>query len=150
MRVIAGWRTAKAWSSYLPKAFVDAQFEFYEKVLSGTKELKPRWNRAMAFTESALGEALGKLYCERFFDESSKAKALSIVENVRAALESRLKEVDWMLSESTRASALEKMSRFKIKIGYPDVWIDYTSFEPLVTDSFVAMGIKSHAFEVRR
>jgi predicted metalloendopeptidase len=144
------WHTAKAWSSHLPKAFVDAEFEFYEKVLSGTQELKPRWKRAMAMTESALGEALGKLYCAKFFDEGCKAKALTIVENVRAALEGRLREVDWMLSDSTREAALLKMGRFKIKIGYPDVWIDYSPFAPAAGDSFVEMGIKSHAFEVRR
>jgi putative endopeptidase len=71
----------------------------------------------MAFTESALGEALGKLYCKKYFDEDSKAKALTVVENVRAALEARLKEVDWLLSDSTREAALEKMSSFNVKIG---------------------------------
>ena len=150
------WRTAKAWSSYLPKAFVDTSFEFYEKILSGTQELKPRWKRAMAMTESSLGEALGKLYCAKYFDESCKGtlpckppselhctlpcvpllcavltccflpfcllplrlyliccagKALAIVENVRKALETRLKEVDWMLADSTRESARQPVSQ---------------------------------------
>jgi|EP01043_Picozoa_sp_COSAG02_P060566 putative endopeptidase len=75
----------------------------------------------MAFTESALGEALGKLYCQKYFSEDSKGKALAVVENVRAALEARLKEVDWLLSDSTREAALEKMSRFNVKIGCVDV-----------------------------
>jgi predicted metalloendopeptidase len=105
---------------------------------------------AMAFTESALGEALGKLYCARYFDDKCKAKALAIVESVRQALEARLKEVDWMLSDRTREAALLKMSRFKIKIGYPDEWIDYSTFRPAPGDSFVQMGIKSFAFEVGR
>ena len=91
-----------------------------------------------------------KLYCAKYFDESCKGKALAIVENVRAALEARLQEVEWMLADSTREAALLKMSRFKIKIGYPDKWIDYSSFCPQAGDSFVEMGIKSHAFEVRR
>jgi putative endopeptidase len=83
----------------------------------------------MSFAESALGEALGKLYCKLFFDESSKAKALNIGECVCKALQERLTEVEWMTSESTREEALKKMERFKVKIGFPDKFIDYSSME---------------------
>ena len=83
----------------------------------GTQEIKPRWKRAMAFTENALGEALGKLYCAKYFDDSSKEQALAVVEQVRQALEERLKEVDWMKADSTRENALKKMGRFNVKIG---------------------------------
>ena len=100
----------------------------------GTQEIKPRWKRAMAFTESALGECLGKLYCAKYFDESSKERALDIVERVRQALEDRLKEVDWMKAESTRNEALKKMGKFGVKIGYPDKWIDYSNLD-IVDDS---------------
>ena len=71
----------------------------------------------MAFTETALGEALGKLYCAKYFDESSKDRALQIVEKVRQALEDRLKEVDWIKADSTRSEALKKMGKFRVKIG---------------------------------
>ena len=111
------WASVKSCAPYLSKAFVNENFDFYERVLTGTDEIKPRWKRAMAFTESALGEALGQLYCAKYFDEACKERALEIVENVRKALEERLKEVDWMTSESTRQAGLEKMSRFKVKIG---------------------------------
>jgi putative endopeptidase len=111
------WMSVKSFASYLSQPFVDAQFDFYEKALMGTQEIKPRWKRAMAFTESALGEALGKLYCAKYFDESSKEQALTIVEQVRQALEERLKEVDWMKADSTRENALKKMGRFNVKIG---------------------------------
>ena len=121
------WTSLRSCASYLSKAFVDAQFDFYEKCLMGTQEIKPRWKRAMAFTESALGECLGKLYCARYFDESSKERALDIVERVRQALEDRLKEVDWMKAETTRNEALKKMAKFGVKIGYPDKWIDYST-----------------------
>lgn len=185
------WRVAKTWSSYLPAAFVDAEFEFYSKTLQGQKEQKPRWKRAMAQTESALGEAIGKICewnmcracvysfslactiipypyctypnrsfsfsfrftltdCEKYFDSSSKAKALEIVESVRDALKQRLGEVDWMKSDETRDAALAKMAAFKIKLGFPDEWIDYSTFTPLSTDSFVECGCKATAFLIER
>lgn len=107
----------KSYSPYLSSKYVNENFEFYEKTLSGTNEIKPRWKRVMGFTESALGEALGELYCQKYFDESSKDRALAIVEQVRQALEDRLKEVDWIKSEGTRQEALKKMSKFRVKIG---------------------------------
>lgn len=111
------WNVAVSSAPYLCKAFVDEHFNFFEKTLSGTQEIKPRWKRAMAFTESALGEALGKLYCAKHFDESSKQIALDIVEKVRQALEDRLKEVEWIKADTTREAALQKMAKFRVKIG---------------------------------
>jgi len=144
------WHALHSCGKYLSKVFVMEDFRFYEKVLAGTDEIKPRWKRAMAFTESALGEALGQIYCAKYFDESSKAKALAIVESVRQALEERLGEVDWIKSESTREAALDKMSRFGVKIGYPDKWIDYTSLKVENGDHFLAMIFKSRAFDLAR
>jgi predicted metalloendopeptidase len=111
------WCAVRFCAPYLGKAFVDENFDFFERTLSGTQEIKPRWKRAMAFTESALGEALGQLYCAKYFDEDSKERALAIVESVRQALEERLNEVDWMKSNKTRENALKKMNRFRVKIG---------------------------------
>jgi len=151
LRSYLQWRAVSCLAPYLPKAFVDENFAFYEKCLAGTQELKPRWKRAMAFTESALGDALGQLYCRKHFDESCKERALAIVENVRAALESRLQEVDWIRADSTRENALLKMASFRVKIGYPDKWIDYTSLllDPS-KDSFLDMVFRAEAFDHRR
>lgn len=143
------WASAKSCAPYLPKAFVDENFNFYEKTLSGTDEIKPRWKRAMAFTETALGEALGQLYCAKYFDEECKDRALKIVEDVRAALEERLKEVDWM-GEATREAGLKKMAGFNVKIGYPDKWIDYTTLDIKEQDDFLCMIFKARAFEHAR
>jgi putative endopeptidase len=77
------WQVIHATASYLPKAFVDENFRFNGTVLSGTKELLPRWKRAMSWTEKALGDAIGKLYCKRYFDEAKKEKCLAIIETVR-------------------------------------------------------------------
>ena len=144
------WHTIHKLASYLPRAFVDEDFDFYQKILSGTKENKPRWKRAMAMTETALGEAMGKLYCEKYFDESMKDRAFAIVESVRVALEERLKEVDWMTSEETRKNALLKMSNFKIKIGYPDVWIDYSELKLTENTPFVNLVMTSKRFHHHR
>lgn len=141
------WRSVKACASYMSKAFVMESFDFNERILSGTDEIKPRWKRAMAFTENALGEALGQVYCSKYFDESCKEKALFIVEQVRKALEERLKEVDWMKSDSTREQGLQKMNRFKVKIGYPDEWIDYSPFEIQSGDDFLSMIFASRQFD---
>jgi len=142
----AQWKVVASCAPYLPSVFVDAHFEFFEKTLQGTTELKPRWKRAMAFTESALGEVLGKIYCEKYFDESSKQQALDIVEKVRESLEQRLKEVDWIKADSTREQALKKMDHFRVKIGYPDVWTDYGPLSIETGDRFLDMVLKARSF----
>lgn len=141
------WKTVCSCAPYLGSKFVQKHFEFYEGVLQGTKEMKPRWKRVMEFTESALGEALGKLYCAKYFDETSKERAYAIVEQVRQALEDRLKEVDWMKSEETRQAALKKMARFGVKIGYPDKWINYESLVLTNDEPFLSMVFKAREFE---
>mmetsp|Transcript_14708 Transcript_14708/g.31952 ORF Transcript_14708/g.31952 Transcript_14708/m.31952 type:complete len:713 (+) Transcript_14708:123-2261(+) len=141
------WMAVASCAPYLSSPFVNAHFEFYEKTLAGTQEIKPRWKRAMEFTENALGEALGKLYCAKFFDETSKGRALKIVEQVRQALEDRLKEVEWMKSEETRANALKKMSTFGVKIGYPDKWLDYSPLIIDESDSFLSMVLRAREFD---
>lgn len=144
------WHVVHSCAPYLPKAFVDANFEFYEKTLAGTQALKPRWKRAMEMTESAMGEALGKLYCAKYFDEESKDRALAIVEQVRQALQDRLETVDWIRSDETRQQALEKMSHFRTKIGYPDVWKDYSSLVLEEDDALLTMVLKARAVEHAR
>lgn len=100
--------------------------------------------------ESALGEALGQLYCAKYFDEECKTRAVSIVEAVRQALKDRLKEVEWMTSESTREQALKKMSRFRVKIGYPKKWIDYGPLDIQDDNDFLAMVFHARAFDHAR
>ncbi len=140
------WMAVSSCAPYLSAPFVNAHFDFYEKTLQGTQEIKARWKRAMEFTESALGEALGKLYCAKFFDETSKERALAIVERVRLALENRLKKVEWMKSEETRTNALKKMDKFGVKIGYPDKWLDYSTLSIEESDDFLTMVFSSREF----
>ena len=119
------WKYVSGASGYLSDAFSDASFEFY-KVLSGAQEQRPRWKRALSATEGAMGEAVGQLYVEKYFPESSKQYMLGLVENLRTALGQHIDSLTWM-SDSTKARAREKLAAFTVKIGYPDKWKDYTT-----------------------
>jgi predicted metalloendopeptidase len=116
LRAYLRWHAARSCAAHLPAAFVDANFELYSKALSGQQEQKPRWKRAMAMVEGALGEAVGQLYVRKHFAPEAKARALDIVGKVRLALEARLHEVAWM-QPSTRAKALEKYARTRPSDG---------------------------------
>lgn len=109
---------------YLGDDFINANFEF-SKVRSGVKQLQPRWKRALSVPNGMLGEALGQLYVEKYFPASSKEKMLALVENLRTALGQHISNLTWM-SDETKAKALEKLAAFKVKIGYPDKWRDYS------------------------
>lgn len=105
--------------------FINADFEMFSKTLSGKKEQEPRWKRAMAIPNSMFGEAIGQLYVEKYFPEESKQAMKTLVENLRVALGQHIDNLTWM-SDETKAKAHEKLANFKVKIGYPDKWKDYS------------------------
>ncbi|MCQ2182173.1 MAG: M13 family metallopeptidase [Bacteroidales bacterium] len=113
-------------SSYIGERYYTAQFEFFSRQMSGIQEQKPLWKRAMSVPNSLLGEAVGKMYVEKFFPESSKEKMKTLVSNLQASLGEHIAALDWM-TDATKAKALEKLSAFTVKIGYPDNWKDYSS-----------------------
>ena len=106
--------------------FINASFDFYDRVMSGKEELEPRWKRAMRIPNSMLGEAVGKLYVEKYFPEENKKYMMKLVENLTKSLGKHIKELPWM-SDETKAKALDKLSTFTVKIGYPDKWKDYSA-----------------------
>lgn len=108
-------------------AFYDASFEF-SKVMSGVEEETPLWKRAMGVANSMFGEAVGKLYVEKYFPEENKKYMLRLVNNLKTALGKHIKELTWM-SEETKEKALDKLSTFSVKIGYPDKWKDYSEID---------------------
>ncbi|MBI5202790.1 MAG: M13 family metallopeptidase [Elusimicrobia bacterium] len=118
---------------YLPKAFVDARFDFLGRTLSGQPEPRPRWKRGVTFVDGAMGEAVGKLYVERHFPPEAAARARKLVDNVVAAYRARIEEVDWM-DPATKAKALEKLDRLTVKIGYPEKTRDYSKLEVRADD----------------
>jgi putative endopeptidase len=111
-------------SPYLSSAFVDNRFNFYGKTLGGQPENQPRWKRGVATVDGSLGEVLGREYVARHFPAESKAQMEELVANLRAAMTARIQGLDWM-SPETKEQALYKMSRFGVKIGYPDEWREY-------------------------
>ncbi len=122
-------------SGYLPKAFVAEQFAFRQHVLSGTPEQEARWKRAVAETNDALGEAVGKLYVARYFPPEEKARAQAMVRNLVAAFATRIDRLEWMAPE-TRARAKAKLATLRVGVGYPDHWRDYSGLEVVRGDAF--------------
>ena len=108
--------------------FYTASWEFFSHQMAGAQEQRPRWKRAMSVPNSLLGEAVGQMYVERYFPESSKQQMLEIVENLRTALGQHIDGLEWM-SDETKAKAREKLAAFTVKIGYPDKWKDYSTLE---------------------
>lgn len=121
------WKYVSQAAPYLSDKFSNASFEF-NKVVSGVQQQRPRWKRALAITESLLGEAIGQLYVEKYFPESSKQYMIGLVENLRTALGKHIIELPWMSSE-TKLKAIKKLNAFTVKIGYPDQWKDYSTME---------------------
>jgi putative endopeptidase len=114
-------------AQYLPKRFDDARFDFYGKVLQGTREQLSRDKRGVAFVNGNIGEALGKLYVARYFPPEARAKAQALVDNLIATYRTHIGSRDW-LGADTKPRALEKLSHLTIKIGYPDKWRDYSNY----------------------
>ncbi|WP_052573937.1 M13-type metalloendopeptidase [Haloferula sp. BvORR071] len=134
--------TLKAWAAFgaadsaapfLSPPFVDASFEFRGKVLTGQVEPLARWKRAVAATNDALGEEVGKAYVAKYFPAESKRQMLDLVANVRKALAIRIDKLDWMNAE-TKKAAQEKLAKISVKIGYPDVFRDYSAYQVSAED----------------
>src|SRR3569623_343837 len=149
--------TLKAWQAfhvadgaapYLSKPFVQARFEFRSKELAGQPEERPRWKRAVAFTDRVIGESVGRVYVARYFPPEAKAKMDALVGNIHTALKARIEKLDWM-GDATKAKALEKQSKFTVKIGYPAKWRDYSKLV-LKRDDLYGNSLRSGAFEWRR
>lgn len=114
--------------SSLSDRFRQEVFDFYNHTMGGAETDRPRWKRAISAVESALGMAVGKLYVEKHFPESSKLRMTQLVKNLQTALGERIDQQEWM-SEETKKMAHEKLNSFYVKIGYPDEWMDYTGLD---------------------
>ena len=121
-------------ANFLPKAFVDERFQFYGKDLSGIPELRPRWQRGVDFTNGALGEAVGKLYVQRYFPPETKAKVQAMVDNLVKAFAKRIDSLTWM-SPETKAKAKQKLGTLRVGVGYPNLWQDYSQLEIVNADA---------------
>lgn len=126
LRALMEWSVIGSSASYLSDDVVEANFDFYGRVMSGRTENFPLWKRATSQVSGQLGEALGKMYCDKYFPAKSKARMEQLVKNLQTSLAERIKAQDWM-SDSTKAAALDKLSAFYVKIGYPNKWKDVSA-----------------------
>ncbi len=115
-------------TGYLSSSFVNERFDFYGKFLMGAKVLQPRWKRVLSVINGQIGEILGKVYVKKYFPPEAKEKAQTIVKSLLSAMGTRIKGLTWMTDE-TKTKALNKLSFFNYKIGYPDKWIDYSKLK---------------------
>jgi putative endopeptidase len=151
---LENWKTylrfhlADSLSPYLSAKFVDENFEFYRKYLRGAKEQQPRWKRCVQYTDHNLSEALGQAYVRRVFPPQLKQSTLNMVRRIEAAMEQRIRQLDWM-SPETKQQALTKLHGIRNKIGYPDKWRDYSSVN-IVRGDFLGDIERCAEFEHRR
>ncbi len=124
-KIYLTWQLLHASAPYLSQAFVQENFNFYEKTLGGVGELKPRWKQCVESTDQMLGEALGQDYVARYFSPEAKARAQEMVKNILAAMGDTITGLDWM-TPATKKKAMEKIATFNVKVGYPDKWKDYS------------------------
>jgi len=148
IKAYMGWQLAHASAPVLPTKFVDENFRFYGAVLTGAKELRVRWKRCVQFTDSDLGEELGKAFVKETFGPQAKADTLKMVHELEASLEKDITELTWM-TETTKKEALVKLHAVTEKIGYPDRWRDYSGLT-IVRGDALGNSQRSNAFEFHR
>jgi putative endopeptidase len=128
------WHLINSYASLLSTPFVQTDFDFYGKLMSGREQMKPRWKRVLDVEEGAMGEALGQLFAKEYFNDKAKQRYSDLVEAIRGAYKSRIQKLTWM-SDSTKQKALDKLAKIRKKVGYPDKWKDFS-----------AMDIKSQSY----
>jgi putative endopeptidase len=147
-RAWARWKVINSLSPYLASAFVDENFRFYGTVLSGTPKLRERWKRGVALVEASVGEAVGKIYVDRYFSTAAKERMDQLVDNLIEAYRRSITDLDWM-TEETKESALAKLAKFRSHIGYPHKWRDYSSLV-INRDDLIGNVMQVADFEVNR
>ncbi|MEV8522026.1 M13 family metallopeptidase [Dyella marensis] len=131
----------------LPKAYADAQFDFYGHTLNGTPKQRDRWKRAVGSTGDALGDAVGQIYVQRYFPASSKARVAQMVDNIKAAFNDHVDTLDWM-SPVTKQKAKAKIATLKVGVGYPETWRDYSSLD-VKADDALGNSLRAQEFEYK-
>ena len=146
VKAYLAWNVIRNAAPYLSDEFVDASFDFYGKTLSGRKENRPRWKRVIGNLDNCLGEALGQMYVKKYFPAEAKERMEQLVKNLQWALGERIKNSTWM-TDQTKKNALEKLAAFRVKIGYPDKWRDYSGLT-IGTESYYANVMNSNRFDM--
>jgi predicted metalloendopeptidase len=147
-KVYLRWKTINEYAPVLTNAFVEEDFEFNGKYMSGQQEMEPRWKRCVKSTDANLGMALGRLYVDRTFGPEGKERTLKMVQAIENAMHQDLTQLAWM-SDTTKQKAYEKLSTIVNNIGYPDAWRDYSSVT-IKSDDYAGNSVRAGAFEVQR
>ena len=147
-RAWARWKVISSLSPYLSSDFVEENFRFYGTVLMGTPELRERWKRGVALVEVSVGEAVGKIYVDRYFSAAAKERMDQLVANLIEAYRRSIADLDWMTAE-TKDSALGKLAKFRPHIGYPSKWRDYSALV-ITRDDLIGNVMRVADFEVNR
>ncbi|MBO7647557.1 MAG: M13 family metallopeptidase [Bacteroidales bacterium] len=145
IRAYLAWNVIRSAAPFLSSEFVDANFDFYGKTLSGKVENSQRWKRVINTIDGTLGEALGQMYVKAYFPAEAKERMEQLVRNLQWALGERIKNSTWM-TDVTKQNALAKLAAFRVKIGYPDKWRDYSALE-IKEDSYYANIQRASRFE---
>jgi putative endopeptidase len=147
-KVYLRWKTINAYATGLSKAFVEEDFNFNDKYMSGQQEMEPRWKRCVKSTDSRLGMALGQLYVDRTFGAEGKERTLKLVQGIENAMRQDIGQLSWM-SDTTKKKAYEKLDAIVNNIGYPDKWRDYSSVV-IKSDDYAGNVERAGSFEVQR
>lgn len=142
------FRTIEHFASTLPKAFVDERFAFYGRTLNGTQKLQDRWKRGVDATSGALGEAVGRLYSEKYFPPEAKAQIQAMVTQIVAAFDARIDKLEWM-APPTKVAAKAKLKTLYVGVGYPEKWTDYSSLDIVRGDAY-GNAWRAEAFKYKR
>ena len=148
---VADWKTFLRWklilatSPYLSSDIEEEHFDFYGRKLNGQQEMKPRWKRVIDAENNAIGEAIGRVYVDRYFDPVSKARMQEMVSNLKKAFRERIQNLTWMEPE-TRKKALMKLEALDVQVGYPDEWLNYSELE-VKNDSYVMNALRASKFK---
>ncbi|GAB6010854.1 M13 family metallopeptidase [Viscerimonas tarda] len=146
LKAYLSWCLVNSAANYLSDDFVNTNFEFYGRQLSGRKALQPRWKRTVNTVNGVLGEEVGRLYVEKYFPPQAKERMLNLVNNLRVSLAERIDGLKWM-SKETKGKAHEKLNSFAVKIGYPDKWRDCSALKIVKEDSYWANIVQASNFE---
>ncbi len=141
------WQMINNAANVLSSDFVNERFNFYGKYLNGTKALQPRWKRILQAADGAMGELIGQIYVEQYFPPEAKERAKTIVDNLITAMGESIRNLNWM-SDETKEQALNKLSKFTVKIGYPDKWTDYSKLE-IKRDTYFKNILRSNYWAVK-
>ncbi len=146
-KVYLKWRLVHEAAPYMSPAFEKENFSFYGTTMSGAKEMKPRWKRVLRTIDGSIGEALGQIFVEKYFNNEAKKKVNTMVDNLFAAFKQRIDTRDWMSAE-TKQKATEKLNKISRKLGFPDKWKDYSTLA-IKNDSYISNVFGANEFAVK-